>query len=124
MSGVALRTLRVSRMERSLHRFGDQLTARAFTEAERAYCGPKRRAPQHYAVRFAAKLAARQLLRQGRLTEIEVARDEWGAPALKLHGGAASAGEGRCFWVSLSHDEDLAVALVVSGAEGEEPSVD
>ena len=55
MNGVALRTLRVSRVAGTLERFGDGLPTRAFTPAEREYCDPKRRAPQHYAVRLAAK---------------------------------------------------------------------
>ncbi len=118
MNGVALRTLRVSRVAGTLERFGDALPARAFTAAERDYCDPKRRAPQHYAVRLAAKMAVRHLLRRGRLAEIEIVRDDAGAPALRLHGVAAEAGSDRCWWLSLSHDEDLAVALVVTEASG------
>lgn len=116
MNGVSLRTLRVSRVAGVLERFGERLPARAFTADERAYCAPKRRAPQHFAVRLAAKFAARELLRSGRLAEIEVVRDDAGAPALRLHGAAAVAGGGRRFLLSLSHDEDLAVALVVTAS--------
>ncbi len=116
MNAVGLRTLRISRFERALERHRERLPARVFTDAERAYCAPKRRASQHYAARLAAKLAARSVLSAGRLREIEVVRDALGAPGLLLHGTAAAAGEGRRLHLSLSHDGDLAVALVV--AEG------
>jgi holo-[acyl-carrier protein] synthase len=116
VNGVALRTLRVSRVAETLARYGERLPARAFTSEERAYCEPRRKAPQHFAVRLAAKFAARQLLKMGRLAEIEVVRDAAGAPALRFHGAAAAAGGDREWWLSLSHDEDLAVALVVTEA--------
>jgi len=116
VNGVALRTLRVSRVAGTLERFGERLPRRAFTDSERAYCAPRRKAPQHYAVRLAAKMAARHLLHGGRLSEIEIMRDDAGAPVLRLHGAAAEAGRDRRWWLSLSHDEDLAVALVVTEA--------
>ena len=91
-----------------------RIEERYFTEAERAYChSRRRRTTQHFAARLAAKLACRALLGSVALKDIEVIRDELGAPHITLYGGAQQAGSGVVYRISLSHDEDVAAALVV-----------
>ena len=81
-------------------------------------------APQRYAVRFAAKEAA---LKAFDLThaginwrDIEVVRGEGGACSLQLHGKAArlvGSLAASDISLSLSHDGDYAVAVVVAMRE-------
>ena len=113
--GVGLRTLRISRVATLIERF-PVLESRFFTQDEIDYCRSRKRRPaQHYAVRLAAKLAVRSILGAVKLRDIEIARTEMGAPQCVLRGRAAECARGTVFRVSLSHDEDMAVALVVAG---------
>lgn len=117
MTGVALTSVAIAGVERLRARYGGRFDARWFTSQEVAYCAPRRQAGQHFAVRLAAKLALRRLVGGVRLREIEVCRDEAGAPSLRVHGAAAARCRGRRFHVSLSHDGGVAVALVVGEPE-------
>lgn len=119
MNGLALTTVSIARIDALRARYGPRFSERWFTELERAYCEPRRLAGQHYAARLAAKLATRRLLGAVRLREIEIVRDEAGAPSLRLHGRAEIRGEGARLHVSLSHDGGVAVALVVGESTGE-----
>ena len=116
MNGVSLQSVSIARIAHFRGRWGARFTERFFTAAEREYCEPKRRADQHYAARLAAKLAVRRLLGSITLSQVEVERDEAGAPALRLTGLAAARSGDRRFHLSLSHDGGLAVALVVTEA--------
>lgn len=99
-----------------------------FTPAERELRRPAGLPEEHLAVRWAAKeafLKAWSVSRLGAppqlaavdLREIEVVRDAWGRPELRLHGEVERAvAEAFDEWqvhLSLSHDHDLAVAMVV-----------
>jgi holo-[acyl-carrier protein] synthase len=91
---------------------------RAFTEAEIALCADR---PESLAGRWAAKEATLKALGGGighiPLTDIEIGRGTDGRPLLTLHGKARSRslerGLGR-WQVSISHDGDYAVALVLA----------
>ncbi len=85
---------------------------RVFTPGEIAYAGRKRHGEQSLAARFAAKLAARQVLaedsgRSVRLCDIEVVRRRSGEPEIAIHGRP-----GTRLLVSLTHDCELALASV------------
>jgi holo-[acyl-carrier protein] synthase len=102
----------------------DTFTARELQYAEEKALG---KPSQHLAARFAAKEAALKALDQaaglarvepGRLplTDLEVVRDSRGRPALALHDAAASLATAVAadrVLLSLSHDGDAAVAVVV-----------
>lgn len=82
---------------------------RIFTESERRDCEGR---PQRWASRWAAKEAVRKLygglgLRLPAFAEIEVLLGPSGAPRLRLRGAASPLS------LSLSHEGDLAVAVVV-----------
>lgn len=100
-----------------------------FTDAERRYAerGALGTAAEHLGARFAAKEAALKALDQAAggagvvppkvpLNAIEVVRDARGRPSLALHGPAAAlaeqTGADRAL-LTLSHDADTAVAVVV-----------
>lgn len=106
--------------------FAQQLedTASAFADHTFTPRERKAREPHRLAARFAAKEAflkawsssrAHQppLLGSVDLREIEVVDDGYGRPALALHGSVAQA-VGRCTTsLSLSHDGDAAIAVVL-----------
>nr|MDQ2959724.1 4'-phosphopantetheinyl transferase superfamily protein [Candidatus Dormibacteraeota bacterium] len=92
--------------------------ARVFSARERADC---ERHPSRWATRWAAKEAVRKLRGAGghslpAFADIEVVLSARGAPALWL-GGAPSR-----LRLSLSHEGDLAVAVVTGSASPESPA--
>jgi holo-[acyl-carrier protein] synthase len=118
-SRVALVTLDIDRVARTLDRWSGRLETRWFTPAERAYCRARRNAAQHFAVRLAAKFAVVRVLGAQRLIEVEVVRDEAGAPRIVLSGAAerARVAAATRLCLSLSHDGGVAVALVLGEVE-------
>jgi holo-[acyl-carrier protein] synthase len=121
--GVGVDLCEVDRMRRTLARtpgFAD----RVFTADEQAYCRRARDPAERFAARFAAKEAVLKALSAGLgacpFRDIEVVRASSGAPAVVLHGAAATlaADRGVAGWhVSLSHTRTMAeaVALALSG---------
>ncbi|OAA56954.1 fatty acid synthase alpha subunit [Niveomyces insectorum RCEF 264] len=100
--------------------------ARNFTARENAYC----RAAPHVQAAFAGRWAAKEAVfkslgvasRGGGapLKEIEILRDEHGAPVVQLHGAAATAAKAanvKDVNVSISHSDSQAVAIAVSTFE-------
>lgn len=95
---------------------------RVFTARERAYCDSRgAAAPQHYAVRFAAKEAALKALGTGwsgglGWHDVEITNDAAGAPALLFHDRAQElfrlSGANRAH-LSLSHTAEYAVAQAI-----------
>ncbi len=120
--GIGTDLCRITRVEASLERYGERFERRVFTEGERAYCHerPKTTA-NHFAGRFAAKEATFKALGTGismgmRWKDVEVVRRPGGPPRLLL-GGEARARADRMgvvgMHLSLTHDADLALAVVV-----------
>jgi holo-[acyl-carrier protein] synthase len=95
-----------------------------FTAGERADAARGTDPARHLAARWAAKEAFLKAwsgasfgqppaLARADLQEIEVIRDAWGRPALRLHGAVATLTAELRAWVSLSHDGPVATAVVV-----------
>jgi holo-[acyl-carrier protein] synthase len=114
--------IEVARIRRMLETHGARFVSRCFRPGEVEYAdrGKKRRA-EHYAVRFACKEALLKALGTGwrggiSWQDMEVVRDANGAPGLHLHGRcrelAAELGI-RSWAISLSHTEELAMAIVI-----------
>lgn len=119
----------VRRIADSMETFGDRFLERLFTDGEIAYAtaAPAQTA-QRLAARFAAKEAtikALSLVDRGvDWKHIEVTRDAAGGPALALHGSVADAARELCvaqLSVSLSHEGDQAIAVVVAQARESAP---
>jgi holo-[acyl-carrier protein] synthase len=113
----------VAEVAAALDRFGDRYVRRGFTAHEAAYCRSSagRTAAERFAVRFAAKEAAVKALQPGRRwadwTAVEVHRYKSGRCALILRREAASLASRRGIEhleLSMSHDGDHAVAVVVA----------
>ena len=118
MLSVGVDIVEIPRIARALERWGERFLRKVYTEAETAYC--RGRVPE-LAVRFAAKEAISKALGTGmvgiRWAELEVLADRRGKPVVTLYGRALARAEelGLEQWaVSLSHDGDLAIAMVVA----------
>lgn len=120
MKGTGTDIVSIARLGRSLAR-GPAFAEEVFTEREREYCEARRRPAEHFAARFAAKEAFLKAVGVGIfggvvLRDVEVARGEDGPPLLRLGPTAAEAlqraGATRSL-VSLSHERDYAIAVVV-----------
>lgn len=113
--------VRVALVSESLARHGDAYLRRIYTPNEIEYA--QRSAPdleRRLAVRFAAKEATLKVLQpEGHWfdwRQIEVIRNEHGHCGMRLHGAAAELASDRGIGelsVSLSHEDDLAVAVVM-----------
>ncbi len=121
IAGSGIDLIEISRIQRSMDRYGGRFLDRVYLEAEQAYCRRKRNAAESFAARFAAKEAAAKALGTGisfgvNWLEIEVVREPGGKPSLRFHGRAAQIA-GRLGVVrsalSLTHTAELAMASVV-----------
>ncbi|HTH56359.1 MAG TPA: holo-ACP synthase [Cyclobacteriaceae bacterium] len=110
----------------SISRFADKLKNRALVEklfslGEITYCESTAKKEQHYAARFAAKEAFLKATGKGMmmsfdLKDIELIKDESEHPTIHLRGDfqKRKTEEGwRSIHVSLSHEGDNAIAIVI-----------
>ncbi len=131
MIGTGIDLVDVPGFAEELRRPGTR-AAGVFTPAERSDArsrpsGPGRRTPDQeiasLAVRWAAKEAfikawseslwgSPPVMDEHVHDQIEVIRDAWGRPRIRLHGEVAKRLAGVTVHVSLSHDGDQAIALV------------
>jgi len=120
--GLGTDLVSIPRLERVLARHSERFLARVFTAAEREECLRRARPAVHLAARFAAKEAALKALGTGwgagiQWREIEVRSTDRTPPLLALGGAARRHAEERGIrhtLVSLSHDGEYAVAVVVA----------
>ncbi|NIG57208.1 holo-ACP synthase [Chitinophaga sp. Cy-1792] len=93
-----------------------------FTPFEIEYCEQQAKPAASYAARFAAKEALLKALGTGwgngniNFDQIEIRNDTYGKPALFLINGAEEAYQRlqiKQVWVSLSHEKNNAIAMVV-----------
>ena len=114
-SGVDI--IEISRVKRVLELYGQRFLDRVYTAGEIAYC--RGRAP-NLAARFAAKEATMKALGTGvrgvGWKDIEVIRQESGAPSVLLHGRGKRRAQRlgvKDISLSISHSQEYAVAFVV-----------
>lgn len=119
-AGVDL--VEISRIRHSME--NPRFLLRFFGERERAQLAARGFPPQSVAASFCAKEAFAKALGTGvrgfSLHEVELLRDELGAPYLRLAGRARRLAEasGLVFAVSVSHTREQALAFVVALAPG------
>jgi holo-[acyl-carrier protein] synthase len=129
---VGVDLVSIAEVQRSIETFGDRYTERLFSAHERASCaGDARTVAEGLAARFAAKEAAIKVLRPegpaGLWRSIEVVRAQSGACDLRLSGEAArlAAAAGiETVAVSLAHERDMAVAVVLATYRSGDAPVD
>ena len=119
--GIGIDVVGTKRLARALSARGRGFAERVFTPRELADCAERRDRTQALAARFAAKEACLKALGIGilegvSLQQAEVVSAEGGAPALRLSGALAERAERRgvrSIHVSLTHERELAAAVVV-----------
>ncbi len=103
--------VKIRRIKEATERWGERFLSRVFTEDELRYCLSKKSCHESLAVRFAAKEAfIKALGKRIDLRLIEVKNEPSGRPYLNIKSPVAN---GRRFHLSLSHDDEYAVAVVV-----------
>ena len=117
LAGVGLEVVSIERFAAAVERRGERLLERLFLPDELRYARSRPRSAVHLAARFAAKCAARRVLRQaGRrapgFRELEIRRGDDGEPSLAwpAAGGDAS----LVLRLSLAHERGLALASVLA----------
>lgn len=116
--------VKVSRIKDSIERIGEAFVKRVYTEEEISYCESRRMCKyQSYAVRFAAKEAVYKALSPGEegftsWRDVEVKRLGNGKPIVCLSGALAEYAKSQGIndeniEISLSHDDDYAIATAV-----------
>ncbi|MBI1290390.1 holo-ACP synthase [bacterium] len=126
--GLGIDTIEIERFETIHLESSARLRNRLFTVQEQAYCLAKVNPAPHFAARFAAKEAFAKALGRGiahgiQWVDVEVLRDEAGAPSLALHRRAAELAAERevgSTHLSLSHSRLVAVATVILDSEARE----
>jgi phosphopantetheine--protein transferase-like protein len=118
--GLGTDLVEIERFRLALRRRA-RLSDRLFTEGEQEYANGHHDPVQRLAVRFGAKEAVMKALGVGlgsfAFRDVEVVRDDSGAPALALHGAAAALAEARgvrAWQVSLTHTDATAMAVVLA----------
>jgi holo-[acyl-carrier protein] synthase len=121
--GIGVDMADARRLLRVLERHGPRFLAKAFHPAEARALGalPAASVGPFLASRWAAKEALHKALGTQRLLfpDIEVHRSSAGGPpSLRLHGAAGEyqRAQGLTLHVTLSHEQDMAVAFVVATA--------
>lgn len=120
--GLGTDLVAVPRLEAVLSRHRERFLDRVFTPAEQADCLSRAQPARHLAARLAAKEAAMKALGTGwglgvRWQDIEVQSGGAVPPVLRLSGAARDRADARGIrqaLVSLSHDGDYAIAVVVA----------
>ena len=116
--------IKISRVKDTIEKLGETFTKRVYTEQEINYCESRRMCKyQSYAARFAAKEAVYKAISPETSEDItwqdiEIKRMENGKPIIKLNGKIKDCANkigisDEKIDVSLSHDEDYAIATVV-----------
>jgi holo-[acyl-carrier protein] synthase len=120
MNTIGVDIIEIDRIREAVLRWQDSFLRRIYTDIELGDC--RDRFPS-LAARFAAKEAVMKSLRSGATgiawRDIEILRDENGAPCVRLHGTAqdkAGVLGLSGFAVSLSHCEKYAIATSVANA--------
>ncbi len=107
----------ISRLQQAIGRWGERFLRRVYTQREISFC--RDHLPE-LAVRFAGKEAVMKALGTGNRgvtwREIEILPMRGGKPTVHLHGRALSRAQTiglKDLGISLSHSQDLAIAMVV-----------
>ena len=119
--GIGVDIVETARIQHSLERFGDRFLHRVFTQGEIDYCQSMKFPERHFAARFAAKEATSKAFGTGigksmGWRDIDVRREASGQPFVVLEGGAKQVAAARgvsATWLSLSHTDHHAVAMIV-----------
>ncbi len=124
--GIGIDVVEVGRIAAAIARHGEPFLAKLFTAAERRYCDAQKSPELHYAARFAAKEAVSKALGTGiggqaGWLDLEITRDDSGAPKLVLTGAATEFARQNGIseiQISLTHAREYAAANALAIVAG------
>ena len=119
--GIGVDLVECARIQHSLDRFGERFLRRVFTVGEIRYSQSMKFPARHLAARFAAKEALSKAFGTGigksmGWKDIDIHRKPSGEPFVVLEGSAKQLATDRGVrkvWISLSHTEGHAMAVIV-----------
>lgn len=119
--GLGTDLTEITRVARSIERFGERFLNRVYTPGEIEYCQRKKASAESFAARFAAKEAGAKALGTGiargvSWRELEVRRAPGSRPELHLSGRARELADAlgvTRISLSLTHGRETAMAVVV-----------
>ena len=116
--GVGVDIVKIERMQKAVEKWGDRFLHRVFALREIAYCLQKKNPYPSLSARFAAKEAFIKAMgfRVFSFTDIEIVNDVHGKPVIRGRGKVDALLREHSLQqpqVSLSHEQEYAVAVVV-----------
>ncbi len=119
--GIGTDLAEVSRIRKSVERYGERFLARVYTQQERTYASRTANSAERFAARFAAKEAGMKAIGTGwrrgvTWKDFEVVNDRSGRPTLRLSGVALDIANKmgvRHISISLTHTAQIAFAVVI-----------
>jgi len=117
--GIGIDIIEISRIKKSIEKFGNHFLEKIFTPGEIEYCESKASKYQHYAARFSAKEAVSKAMSTGWNNEfswqnIEVFNEPSGMPFIKLNGKLESfLADGKELKISMSHSQDYVNCVAI-----------
>ncbi len=122
IKGIGIDVVEVKRIEKVYRKFGNRFLKKVYTDREIEFCNKRKNMFLSLASRFAAKEAFMKALGRGflgglRWKDIEIEDTELSLPRIKLYGKAKELNENSSIYLSVSHIEDIATAVVVREAK-------
>ena len=117
--GIGTDLIEISRIEKSITKFGDNFINKIFTKGEIEYSSSKGSPYQHYAARFAAKEAIAKALstpdnKGFNWKDIEVFNEPNGYPNSRLFGKVKEIlGDDKELKISISHSDNYATCVAI-----------
>src|ERR1035437_8150999 len=117
--GIGIDIIEISRIKKSIEKYGDHFLQKIFTPGEIEYCESKASKYQHYAARFSAKEAVAKAMSTGWNNEfswqnIEVFNESTGMPYVRLTGKLESfLSDGKELKISMSHSQDYTTCVAI-----------
>ena len=117
--GIGIDIIEISRIKKSIEKYGDHFLQKIFTPGEIEYCENKASKYQHYAARFSAKEAVAKAMSTGWNNEfswqnIEVFNEPTGMPYVRLTGKLESfLADGKELKISMSHSQDYTTCVAI-----------
>lgn len=117
--GVGIDIIEVERIKKAIETYGEHFLKRVFTNREIEYCEQfKENKYVHYAVRFSAKEAFSKAIGTGltqgfKLNQVGIMNEDNGKPQIELNGQMAEKWGSFKIFVSLSHINSFASAVVI-----------
>lgn len=116
--GIGTDVVEIYRLKKVINEWGNSFLEKIFTENELRYAQARKDFVQHLAARFAAKEAVAKAISTGwsgifRWKDVEVNNDKNGKPSISLAGKLREKLADHKIYISLSHSENIVVAIAV-----------